>query len=136
MLWGLIMQDLTLAVRTVLSKYATFSGRASRPEFWWWFLAVFIVSIITQIVDATIIAPMLGFEAGDENAGQPLSVLFSLAILLPAIAVAARRLHDIGKSGWWLLIGLVPLVGGLVLLWFYTRPSEGENAWGPPNPLT
>ena len=128
------MQNMIAAVRTVLSNYATFSGRASRSEFWWWILALFIVSIITQIIDATIIAPALGFSAGDENAGQPLSTILSLAILLPAIAVAARRLHDIGKSGWWLLLGLIPVIGGLILLWFYTRPSEGPNDWGDPNP--
>lgn len=129
------MESIRVAVRTVLSKYATFSGRASRPEFWWWILAVFVISIVTQIIDATIIAPMLGFEPGEKNVGQPLSVIFSLAILLPAVAVAIRRLHDIGKSGWWFLLCLVPIIGGLVLLWFYTRPSEGDNAWGAPNPL-
>ena len=129
------MDKISLAVRTVLSNYATFTGRASRPEFWWWILGVFIISIILQIIDAMVIGPMLGFSAGDENAGQPLTLIFSLLILLPAVAVAARRLHDMGKSGWWLLISFVPIIGALVLLWFYTRPSDAENQWGPPNPL-
>ncbi|WP_295315407.1 DUF805 domain-containing protein [Roseobacter sp.] len=129
------MDKMSLAVKTVLSKYATFSGRASRAEFWWWVLAVFLITLATQLIDAFLIAPALGFDVGAENAGQPLSMLFSLAILLPALAVAVRRLHDIGKSGWWLLLNLVPLIGSLILLWFYTRPGEETNQWGPPNPL-
>ena len=129
------MENMVLAVRTVLTKYATFSGRASRPEFWWWILAIFLASAVTQLIDAFLLTPMLGFEAGDENAGQPLSMLFSLLILLPAIAVAARRLHDIGRSAWWLLLAVIPIVGSLILLWFYTRPSDAANQWGEPNPL-
>ena len=129
------MQNMTAAVRSVLSNYVNFSGRASRPEFWWWILAVFLVSAVTQLLDAIVIAPMLGFTPGEENAGQPLSVIISLLLLVPAVAVAARRLHDMGKSAWWLLIGFVPIVGALILLWFYTRPSDGPNAWGPPAPL-
>lgn len=129
------MENMKLAVRTVLSNYATFTGRASRPEFWWWVLAVFLLSAITQIIDALLIAPMLGFEADAENAGQPLSMLVSLVLLLPGLAVAVRRLHDTGRAGWWLLLFLIPIVGVLVLIWFYTRPSDGPNQWGPPNPL-
>lgn len=119
------MDKMQLAVRTVLGKYATFSGRASRPEFWWWMLAVVILNLITQAIDALLIG----------NDGQPLSFLVSLAIFLPGLAVSARRLHDIGRSAWWLLLVLIPLIGILVLLWFYTRPSDDTNQWGPPNPL-
>jgi uncharacterized membrane protein YhaH (DUF805 family) len=129
------MEKMSLAVRTVLSKYATFEGRASRAEFWWWGLAVLLLQLATQLIDGFLIGPMLGFDAGAENAGQPLSLLVSLALLLPALAVAVRRLHDTGRSGWWLLIGLVPLIGALVLLWFYIQPSDDANEWGPPNPL-
>ena len=129
------MNNMVAAVRKVLSNYATFTGRASRPEFWWWILAVFLATLAAQAVDAILIGPILGFDFGDESAGQPVSLLLSLAIVLPALAVGARRLHDMGKSGWWLLIGFVPIVGVLVLLWFYTRPSEGPNAWGAPDPL-
>jgi len=129
------MDKIALATRTVLSKYATFSGRASRPEFWWWVLAGFLATFVTQIIDGLVIGPMLGMTPGDENAGQPLSMVFSLAIFLPALAVGVRRLHDIGRTGWWMLISLIPIVGFLVLIWFYTRPSDGENNWGEPNPL-
>lgn len=129
------MDNITFAVRTVLSKSTSYAGRASRPEFWWWILAVFLISILTQIIDAFLLNPMLGFEIGDENAGQPLSMIFLLLVMLPAIAVAVRRLHDIGRSGWWLLLAFIPIVGSLVLLWFYTRPSDGPNDWGDPEPF-
>lgn len=129
------MDKMVLAVRTVLSKYATFSGRASRAEFWWWILAIFLLSLLTRLIDAFVFAPMLGFGASDENPGQPLSALVSLAILLPAIAVGARRLHDIGRSGWWLFLSLIPVLGTVILIYFYIQPSDDENQWGPPNPL-
>lgn len=121
----------TQSVSTVLSKYATFSGRAARPEFWWWILFFFILTAVTQLIDATIFGPMLGFGIGDSESGQPLTVLVSLALLLPNIAVAARRLHDIGRSGWWILICLIPIIGFLVLLYWYIQPSEGDkNQYG------
>ena len=129
------MDYMSLAVRTVLSKYATFDGRASRPEYWWWLLSVLIFSVFCALIDGAVVAPMLGFERFAEDAGQPVGVIFGLAIFLPMLAVSARRLHDTGRSGWWLLLNLLPIVGSLVLLYFYTRPSEAENLWGPPNPL-
>lgn len=128
---GKTVDKMLLAVRTVLSKYATFSGRASRPEFWWWFLAVFLVQIVTQLIDAALFGP----AGPDGTGGQPLSLLVSLVLFLPGLAVSARRLHDIGKNAWWLLLFLIPLIGFLVLLWFYTRPSDNANEWGEPNPL-
>ncbi|PHO03218.1 hypothetical protein CSC82_15020 [Rhodobacteraceae bacterium 4F10] len=129
------MNPLYLATRTVLSKYATFSGRASRPELWWWFLALFILLAITSLIDGALIVPMIGFEAFQEQGGQPLSFLVALAVVLPNIAVGVRRLHDTGRSGWWLLLGLVPVVGTLVIIYFYVQPSEGENGYGTPQPF-
>ncbi len=82
------------ATHSVLTNYATFSGRASRPEFWWWSLVLLLAQLATRLLDAFVIAPMLGFESGDPTAGNPLSLLLTLATLLPALAVAARRLHD------------------------------------------
>ena len=71
---------------------------------------------------------MLGFEAFAEDAGEPLSTLASLALLLPNLAVGVRRLHDIDKSGWWLLLGFIPLIGTLVLIYFMVQPgTEGSN---------
>jgi len=121
------------AVQTVLKKYAVFSGRAPRSEYWYWVLALVLVSIGVTLVDGAIVAPMLGFERFSEDAGQPLEMLFTLAIFLPALGVSIRRLHDTDHSGWWILLGLIPIVGTLILLWWYTRPSdEGDNQYGPP----
>lgn len=124
------------AVSAVFSKYATFTGRASRPEFWYWVLSVFIVMAVLNVIDGAIIAPMLGYESFADQAPQFLTIAASIAIFLPGLAVAIRRLHDIGKAGWWVLVGLIPLIGTLVLLYFNTRPSENDaNEYGAPNPL-
>ena len=101
-------------------KYATFSGRASRKEYWMFFLFNFLFAFGLQIVDA-----VLGTEG-------VLGGLYALAALLPSWAVFTRRMHDIGKSGWWWLIALIPLVGAIVLLVFACKDSEpGDNAYGP-----
>ncbi|WP_425091225.1 DUF805 domain-containing protein [Tropicimonas sp. S265A] len=126
------MENLSLAVRSALSNYATFSGRDSRPAYWWWALSIFLLMLGLGVLDAFVVAPLLGIDGTGENPSQPLSFLASLALILPNVAVGARRLHDIGRSGWWLLLGLIPLVGFLVLLYFFTRPSDpGDNAFGP-----
>jgi uncharacterized membrane protein YhaH (DUF805 family) len=107
------------AVRTVLSKYVDFSGRARRSEYWYWILAVLIVDVVVTIID-------LALDTG------VLALLLTLATFLPSLAVSVRRLHDIGRSGWWLLIGLVPLVGAILLLVWACSDSEPKtNAWGP-----
>ena len=123
--------NMQTAVKTVLGKYATFSGRAPRSEFWWFTLAVIILSIIVSIIDGAVVAPMLGFEAFADEAGEPLRVIESLALLLPSLAVALRRLHDIDRSGWWYLIIIVPIIGPLVLLYWYIQPgTDGSNQFG------
>jgi uncharacterized membrane protein YhaH (DUF805 family) len=94
------------AIRVCFNKYADFDGRASRPEYWWFFLFVMLVSVA-----GSIISPML-------------SGLFTLATLLPSIAAATRRLHDTGRSGWWQLIVLVPLVGFIVILVLLAQESK------------
>ena len=128
------MNNLSAAFQRALSNYGNFNGRASRSAFWWWVLAVILVLLVTRIIDGALIAPVLRFGAFEPNAGQPLSVLVSLGLLLPNLAVGARRLHDIGRTGWWLLIGLVPLIGTLVLIYFYIQPSEsGANQFGEPD---
>ncbi|MEM1048610.1 MAG: DUF805 domain-containing protein [Pseudomonadota bacterium] len=123
--------SLTDAVRTVLSKYATFQGRAVRSEFWFFVLFVFLLFTVLAFIEGAVLAPALGFSAFDRDAGQPLSLIASLALLLPNIAVAVRRLHDIDRSGWWLLIGFVPVLGFLVLLYWYIQPgTDGANQYG------
>lgn len=123
--------NMITAVKTVLGKYATFEGRAARPEYWWWILAMVILFTILGVVDGALIAPLMGFEPFQKEAGQPLSLLVSLGLLLPNLALAVRRLHDTDRSGWWLLIGLIPIVGSLVLLVFYILPgTQGQNRFG------
>lgn len=81
---------------------------------------------------AMIAMRLLGELFGGERGGEGLSGLYSLAVFLPSLGVTVRRLHDIGKSGWWVLLGFIPLVGVLVLLFFLVKDSEaGSNAYGP-----
>src|SRR6185437_5772244 len=105
---------------TVLKRYAVFTGRAARTEFWMFALFNVIVSVVLTLVDN-----LLGL-------GALLAGLYSLAVLLPSIGVGIRRLHDTGRSGWWLLISFVPLVGAIVLLVFAVQDSQpGDNQYGP-----
>jgi len=104
-------------IDAITKKYATFDGRANRTEFWMFVLFNVIIYIVLAVVENLI---GLKFSSGTGI----LSTLYLLALLVPSIAIAVRRLHDIGKSGWWLLIGLVPFVGGIILLVFYCLPSR------------
>ena len=123
--------NMTTAVKTVLGKYAVFSGRASRSEYWWWLLAMIILFTVLGIIDGALVAPLLGFEAFQPDAGQPVSFLVSLGLLLPNLAVSVRRLHDTDRSGWWLLLGLIPVIGTIVLLIFYVQPgNDDSNQYG------
>jgi len=101
------------SIATSFKKYAEFTGRASRSEYWWWMLFVilapFILSMFSDIVGG----------------------LFSLAVLLPSLAVAARRLHDIDRSGWWQLIGLIPLIGWVLMIYWCVQPGGDSNRFGP-----
>ena len=107
------------AVRYGLSNYVNFQGRTGRATFWWWVLAVFLFSFALALLDEII----LGGGSGIADTG-PLQALGSLALLLPNLAMAVRRLHDIGRSGWWVLIGIIPIVGWLVLIYWYCQPSR------------
>lgn len=102
------------------NKYATFSGRARRKEYWMFVLFNFLFAAGIQIVDTAL------------GATGALSALYSLAVFLPGLAVCVRRLHDIGKSGWWCLIVLVPIVGAVAMIVFACTDSQpGDNAYGP-----
>jgi len=97
------------AVETCLKKkYAEFEGDATRSEYWWYALFIFVVGTVLSFVSGA------------------LAALFYVGTLLPSIAVGIRRLHDTNRSGWWLLVGLVPFVGWLVLLVFMTQPGRTE----------
>ena len=103
----------------VLKKYADFSGRARRKEFWMFALINFVIMVVLSFIDGMIGIPVLGG-------------IYALGVLLPSLAVGARRLHDIGRTGWWQLIGLVPFIGILVLIIFFVLDSNpGDNKYGP-----
>ena len=109
----------------VLKKYAVFSGRARRREYWYFVLINIIISIVLTGIDGVTAWPSAQTGMG------LLSGIYSLAILIPSIAVSVRRLHDIDRSGWWLLIVLVPLVGAIILLVFAIQDSKpGANQFG------
>jgi uncharacterized membrane protein YhaH (DUF805 family) len=104
----------------VLKNYVGFSGRARRQEFWMFVLINFIIGAV------------LGALARVSVAFYIIEGIYELAILLPSLAVAFRRLHDTGRTAWWILIGLIPLIGWIVLLVFYcTEGDSGANKYGP-----
>ncbi|MFH9015482.1 DUF805 domain-containing protein [Streptomyces sp. NPDC017943] len=103
----------------VVKKYAVFSGRARRKEYWMYVLFYAILAIVASIIDAVVFG------------SQILSLVLALGLLLPSLGVTVRRLHDTNRSGWWILIGLVPLVGGIVMLVFLCIEGEaGSNQYG------
>ncbi len=109
-----------------LKRYAVFSGCSRRKEYWYFVLFVVIISIVLSSIDTII-------GAYDRSTGVGLlSGIFSLAVLIPGIAVAVRRLHDTDRSGWWILLGLIPIIGTIVLIVFYVQDSTpGTNRYGP-----
>ena len=110
------------AVSTCFSKYATFSGRATRPEFWWFYLFIVIMYIVLAV---------LGNIVGDPTIALTLIGIFGLAIIIPIISVTVRRLHDQDKSGAWYFIALVPAVGGIWLIVLLCLPgTPGPNRFG------
>jgi uncharacterized membrane protein YhaH (DUF805 family) len=114
----------------VLKKYAVFDGRARRQEYWMFILFNIIITAVLALIDS-----LIGTVIRQAGFGL-LQGLYDLAVLIPSIAVTVRRLHDTGRTGWWILIGLIPVIGGIVLLIFMLLDSEpGENQYGP-NPKT
>lgn len=106
----------------IKNKYAQFSGRARRSEYWYFVLFNFLISIAISIV-----ASLLGNDIKDLASG-----LYSLAVLVPTLAVGSRRLHDTGRSAWWLLLGLIPVIGWIILIVFFaTDSTPGDNKYGP-----
>jgi uncharacterized membrane protein YhaH (DUF805 family) len=103
------------SIKTCFSKYADFDGRASRSEFWWFMLFVFLASSAASLISSVV------------------SGLFSLAVLLPNVAAATRRLHDTDRSGWFQLLALIPLFGWLVLIYWCVQPGKDPNRFGSPS---
>jgi uncharacterized membrane protein YhaH (DUF805 family) len=108
-----------------LKKYAVFSGRSRRKEYWFFVLFNVLASIVLAAIDGAT------GSFNPETGMGTLGTIYALAVLLPSLAVSVRRLHDTGRSGWWLLIGLVPVIGAIVLLVFMVQDSKpGENQFG------
>ena len=110
-----------------LKRYADFSGRSRRKEYWMFILGVIIVAVILGIIEGALgMAGMVGGVYG------PLTTLMLLGIIVPSIAVQVRRFHDQGKSGWFVLLGLIPIVGGIIVLVFMClEGTQGDNEYGP-----
>jgi uncharacterized membrane protein YhaH (DUF805 family) len=113
------------ATRRFWKKYATFTGRASRSEYWWWTLIAVIVGVVIEILSAVGNAGSNGSGPGGLTVfALILSILWLLATIVPSLALVVRRLHDANYNGWFILLGLIPFVGGLILLVFMLLPSN------------
>ena len=111
----------TEAIRSVLNQYVGFSGRARRSEYWYWVLFYIIIGVIASLLDRAVF----------NSTNSWFSYIVGLALFLPGLAVAIRRLHDTSRSGWWVLIGLIPVIGAIILIVFYVQDSHGDNQYGP-----
>lgn len=114
--------DFVTAIKTCLGKYATFKGRASRSEFWYWTLFTWLLSVAAMIVDSAISGGMAAAEPGMQLG----SSLVMLVTWLPSLAVSVRRLHDVNRSGWWFLLAFTVL-GCVVLLYWFVKPGRDAN---------
>lgn len=119
------------AIKSGYQNYVNFSGRSARSAFWWWALFQFVVAAIIASVEGGASASMgsgmmsMGYTPG------PIGIVWGLANLLPGLAVSIRRLHDLDKSGWWVLIALIPLIGGIILIvWYAGKGTTGANRFG------
>lgn len=137
------------AVVTVFRRYAVFSGRSGRAEYWWFFLFSAVVSVIANALDSSLFRSLMTEpESGFAVTGGPLTAIFGLVTLVPTLAVSARRFHDTGRSGWWTLVWLIPVVGWIAAVVMcaqqgqpaaneYGSPVAGPQPAGPPTtPVT
>ena len=133
------------SIRTVWSKYAVFQGRARRSEYWWWTLFTVIISVICSALMAATGPSVVNIVVNGTNVvptqSQPpgvgywiavaLTVIVSLALVLPSLAVTVRRLHDTDRSGWWVLLSLIPVGDIVVLVFLCLAGTVGDNRYGP-----
>lgn len=116
----------TQAIRTVFSKYFRMAGRAGKAEFWWFVLLWFIVDVVLSAArsafdDTTFPGAIIMLVLG----------IIGLLLIIPMITVGVRRLHDVGRSGWWMWLHFIPLIGTIVLIIFWVGESQGPNQYGP-----
>ena len=115
--------DIQTSIKTCFIKYAIFSGRASRSEYWFFFLFSIICSLVIKIIEVNI------YYTDQET----LSRIFIVIILIPQLAVGCRRLHDTNKSGWWVFIAGIPIIGTIILFYWLSLPGDDKkNRFGPP----
>ena len=118
--------NFTEAITSGFQNYFNFSARAQRSAYWYWVLFSVLVAVATTLIDRAVFS---------RSGVSPLNSLANLAMLVPSIAVGVRRLHDTDRSGWWILLFLIPLVGAIILIvWFCSSGTDGANRFGP-NPL-
>lgn len=118
------------SVKSCLSKYSDFQGRAPRSEYWYWGLFIALLAL-AAFVSMAILDALLGDRIGTAVVAV-LAIFAALGLILPSLAVTVRRLHDTNSSGWWYLVSFIPYIGGLVLfVWFCIKGTPGENRFGP-----
>jgi len=113
------------AIKSGFANYVTFSGRAFRSEYWLWVLFTVIGAAITGVLDSV----LLGYRVGSDL--SPLTAIFDLVTFLPSLALAVRRMHDMDRTGWWLLIALTGIGAFVLIVWFCFRGTVGPNHYGP-----
>jgi uncharacterized membrane protein YhaH (DUF805 family) len=115
--------NFTQAIASGFRHYVAFAGRASRSEYWYWILFMVIGTIVAGILDQAVFSDI---------ERTPFSAIFILITFLPSLAIGVRRLHDIGRTGWWLLISFIIIIGTIVLIvWFCQKGDAGPNQYGP-----
>ena len=119
------MMSFTESIGTCFKKYGVASGRARRSEYWWFVLFNMIISFVTAIADGFLFTDLVL-----ENEIFPINTVFSLAMLIPSVAVYIRRLHDVNRSGWWIfvaltIVGIIPLI-----IWLFSKGTDGPNNFG------
>jgi len=124
------------SIKSGFAHYFDFKGRALRSQYWWWTLFVVIVILVINIIQN-----LAGLGAAESSGVVSLNFgttgwlvnIVALLLFLPGLSVAIRRLHDTNRRGWWILLGLIPIIGFIILLiWYVSKGTEGENNYGPP----
>jgi uncharacterized membrane protein YhaH (DUF805 family) len=120
-----MMMNFTEAISSGFQNYVNFSGRAQRSAYWYWTLFAFIASAIALAIDALI------FGVNLEGGLNIVQTIVGLALLLPGLAVSIRRLHDLDRTGWWILIALTGIGAILLIIWYVMKGTDGPNRFGP-----